>query len=108
MKTRLSLAIAVAALSFAQAQDKPVLSVTGDIVAPLSPTDANLSRMPHENGGVPLREILKKAGLTMDRIRGKALAGYILAKGHDGYQVAFALGELAPDLGNTAISVGKD
>ena len=44
----------------------------------------------------------------MDRIRGKALAGYVVAKRHDGYQVAFTLGELAPDLGNAATSVGTD
>jgi len=56
--------------------------------------------------GVPLREILKQAGAPLgNQLRGKALATYILAKAHDGYQVLFALGELDSAFGNEKILV---
>ena len=46
-----------------------------------------------EYEGVPLREILKRAGAPLgNQLRGKALASYVLAKAHDGYQVVFTLG----------------
>ena len=48
-----------------------------------------------EYEGVPLREILKRAGAPLgSQLRGKALTTYILAKAHDGYQVVFTLAEL--------------
>lgn len=48
-----------------------------------------------EYEGVPLREILKRAGAPQGKdLRGKALASYILAKAHDGYQVVFTLAEV--------------
>jgi DMSO/TMAO reductase YedYZ molybdopterin-dependent catalytic subunit len=47
--------------------------------------------------GVWLHEILKKAGLPAGtELRGKALATYVLAEAHDGYQVLFSLAELDP------------
>jgi DMSO/TMAO reductase YedYZ molybdopterin-dependent catalytic subunit len=56
--------------------------------------------------GVALQEILKKAGVAFGRqMRGKALAGYVLAEAADGYAVAFSLGELDPDLGGEKIIV---
>ena len=59
-----------------------------------------------EYEGVLLREILKRAGAPMDKqLRGKALASYVLAKAHDGYEVVFTLGEIAPEFGNAAILV---
>ncbi len=59
-----------------------------------------------EYEGVPLREILKKAGAPLgNQLRGKALASYVLAKAHDGYQVVFALGELDAAFGNEKILV---
>src|SRR5271157_5503226 len=85
------------------AQSAPKLLVTGDIAAPLA---IDLSGMPRQTAtlldeatnrrvsyqGVPLTEILKKAGLPLGKdLRGKALATYILAKAEDGYQVVFSL-----------------
>ena len=59
-----------------------------------------------EYEGVPLREILKRAGAPMDKdLRGKALASYILAKASDGYEVVFTLAEVAPDFANEPILV---
>ena len=47
--------------------------------------------------GVWLHKVLKKAGVPQgSELRGKALAGYVLAEAQDGYQVVFSLGELDP------------
>jgi hypothetical protein len=95
------------------------LTVRGDIPASLVLKADDLARMPRETvsvadqdgttvnyEGVPLREILKRAGVPLGKdLRGKALASYILAKAHDGYQVVFSLGEIDTDLGNGSIIV---
>ena len=107
------------ALVFAQAPPAAVLAVQGDIATPLSLTADDLAKMPRETAtipapdgtkivyeGVTLFEVLKKAGATFgDKLRGKALATYVLAKARDGYQVAFTLGELDPQFGNESILV---
>lgn len=91
-------------------QTPPKLAITGDLPAPLQVDLAGLPRetatlldektnrrVPYE--GVPLEEILKKAGLPLGKdLRGKALAIYLLAEAKDGYQVVFSLGELDPNL----------
>jgi len=47
--------------------------------------------------GVLVHEVLKQAGAPHgSALRGKALAGYVLAEAQDGYQVVFSLGELDP------------
>jgi DMSO/TMAO reductase YedYZ molybdopterin-dependent catalytic subunit len=51
--------------------------------------------------GVALQAILAKAGVAFGHMRGKALTGYVLAVGKDGYEILFSLGELDPDFGNT-------
>ena len=58
-----------------------------------------------EYEGVPLREILKRAGAPLGKLRGKALTTYVLAKAHDGYQVVFALAELDTEFANEQILV---
>jgi DMSO/TMAO reductase YedYZ molybdopterin-dependent catalytic subunit len=89
------------------------LVVTGDVPTPLTLTAADFASMPRESvetadsdgtkttyEGVPLQEILKKAGIPFGRqMRGKDLAGYVLASAKDGYEIVFSLGELDPDLG---------
>jgi hypothetical protein len=95
------------------------LTIRGDIPAPLILKADDLARMPRETvsvpdqdgtkvsyEGVPLREILKLAGAPLGKeLRGKALASYVLAKAHDGYEVVFTLGEMDTAFGNASILV---
>jgi hypothetical protein len=88
------------------------LTVTGAIPAPVTFQAAELAAMPRqtitltepdgskdEYEGVPLIEVLKKAGAPSgSKLRGKALTIYVLAKAHDGYQVLYSLAELDPGL----------
>ena len=103
----------------APASAAPELTIRGDISETLVLKAADLTQLPRETVGVadqdgtqisyegtPLREILKRAGVPMGKeLRGKALASYIVAKAHDGYQVVFSLGELGTDFGNESILV---
>jgi DMSO/TMAO reductase YedYZ molybdopterin-dependent catalytic subunit len=109
-----------ACLSFAQSTAASnTLTISGDIPAPLTLKLEDIAAMPHESAtvteedgskivyeGVPLRDILLKAGAPLGKqLRGKNLASYVLAKAHDGYQVLFSVGELDPSFGNTSILV---
>lgn len=92
------------------AQDAvPSIQVTGAVKQALTLTAEDLAKMPRasvktvSNGigtvyeGVWLHEVLKRAGVPQGAaLRGKALAGYVLAEAQDGYQVVFSLGELDP------------
>jgi len=103
----------------AQSAATATLAVTGDVSTPLTLKPDDLLKMPRETAGVqeqdgtmvqyegvPLREILKKAGAPLgNQLRGKALASYVVAKAHDGYQVVFALGELDSEFGNEKVLV---
>jgi DMSO/TMAO reductase YedYZ molybdopterin-dependent catalytic subunit len=107
----------LAALSFGLSAAE--LTIKGDIAAPLVLKTDEIAQMTHETvsipekdgknaiyEGVPLREILKKAGVPFGKdLRGKALASYIIAKAHDGYEVVFSLGELDAAFGNESILV---
>jgi DMSO/TMAO reductase YedYZ molybdopterin-dependent catalytic subunit len=99
--------------------EEPTLTIEGDISASLTLAIADLARMPRETvefaeesgtkatyEGVPIQEVLKKAGIGFGReMRGKALAGYLLAVARGGYEVAFGLGELDAELGGARIVV---
>jgi DMSO/TMAO reductase YedYZ molybdopterin-dependent catalytic subunit len=120
---RISLSIAALLLSAlqmaGQSAQEPKLAVTGDVPTPLALSASDLAAMPRDHvemteqdgekmtyEGVALQEILKKAGIPFGRqMRGKALAGYVLAEAKDGYAVVFSLGELDPDLGGTRVLV---
>jgi len=116
--TRLLMApIVVSALVWAQAPPTAVLAVQGDIPSPLSLTADDLAKMPRETVSVPapdgtkiayegvtLLNVLEKAGAPLGKqLRGKALASYVVAKAHDGYQVIFTLGEVDSQFGNESI-----
>ncbi len=95
------------------------LTITGDIPAPLVLKAEDLAKMTRESvsilehdgtkgeyEGVPLREILKRAGAPVEKgLRRKALASYVVAKGSDGYEVVFALAEVAPEFANESMVV---
>ena len=53
---------------------------------------------PAPYSGASLREVLERAGLPTGRLRGPALAQYILVEAVDGYRVAFGAGDLDPAL----------
>jgi DMSO/TMAO reductase YedYZ molybdopterin-dependent catalytic subunit len=91
------------------AQDAPSIQITGAVKQPLTLTAEDLAKMPRASvkmtssgietvyEGVWVHEILKRAGAAQGpALRGKALAGYVLAEAQDGYQVVFSLGELDP------------
>jgi hypothetical protein len=96
-----------------------ILTVAGDVASPAQFKAEDLAKMPRqtvtvrdEDGGtisyegVLLREVLARAGAPLGKeLRGKALASYVLAKAHDGYEVVFGLGELDPTFGNASILV---
>src|SRR5262249_49327032 len=103
-----------------QPQSGPaVFTVTGDIPSPLLLNAEDLAKMPREKvsiseedganvqyEGVLLREVLARAGAPLGKeLRGKALATYVLAKAHDGYQVVFAIAEVDPSFANEKILV---
>src|SRR5689334_25199502 len=88
---------------------QPSIQVTGAVKEPLTLTVDELSKMPRASvrtkstdgeivyEGVPLHEILKRAGIPQgEALRGKALAGYVLASAQDGYHVVFSLAETHP------------
>ena len=96
-----------------------VLTVTGDVPSPLQLKPGDLAKMPRETvsveeqdgtkiqyEGVRLREVLARAGAPLGKeLRGKALATYVLAKAHDGYQVVFALAEVDESFANETILI---
>jgi hypothetical protein len=102
----------------AAATGPATIVISGDITTPLTLKAEDLAAMPREKAtvpeqdgtqveyeGVPLREILKRAGAPVGKLRGKSLTTYILAKASDGYQVVFTLAELDAEFGNEQILV---
>ena len=103
-------------LLYDQEAPSPAIQVSGAVKQPLTLTVADLAALPRatvktaSNGvetiyeGVPLYEILKKAGATLGRdLRGKALASYVLAEASDGYQALFSLAELDPSFTSSEV-----
>jgi DMSO/TMAO reductase YedYZ molybdopterin-dependent catalytic subunit len=116
----LAAGLCCAVLAAQTAPDKAdKLTVDGDVATPLALTAADLAKMPRETAalgemdgskvsyeGVPLTEILKKAGVPFGKeMRGKALAGYLLVEARDGYQVVFSMGELDAGLAGARVIV---
>jgi hypothetical protein len=111
--------LALAAISLGRAADNPTLSIQGDIPASLVLKAGDLAQMPHitvsvkeekggkvEYQGVALGALLERAGAPLGKqLRGKALASYVLATAHDGYQVVFSLAEVSPEFANETILV---
>ena len=113
-----AICVGLACAQAPQSSPSGTIAISGDGTTPLTLKAEDLASMPREKAtvpeqdgteveyeGVPLREILKKAGLPLGKLRGKALTTYILAKAHDGYEVVFTLGEIDAEFGNQPILV---
>lgn len=101
----------------AHAQQEPTLSITGEVQTPLTLRLSDLKAMEQvtytandregtENRfkGVPLVELLRKAGVTTGReLRGENLVKYVLVSAADGYEVLYALPEIDPDFTDQVI-----
>lgn len=77
-----------------------VLRWTAEDLAKMPRATAKLARHGKESvyQGVWLHDALQRAGVPHGKeLRGKALAGYVLAEARDGYRVVFSLAELDPD-----------
>ncbi|MBX3167721.1 MAG: molybdopterin-dependent oxidoreductase [Candidatus Eremiobacteraeota bacterium] len=60
----------------------------------------------HTYTGVPLRELLKQAGVPDQHdLKGKWMAAYLVAQGKDGYRAVFSLAELDPLFGDNGVWV---
>ena len=104
-------------IALAQSAPIPKLSISGEVLTPLSLTADDLIKMPqvtlkakghdnqeHEYGGVALVELLKAAGVTLGaQLRGANLTKYILVTAADNYQVLYALPELDPEFTNNVV-----
>src|SRR5215469_15239323 len=111
MLTRRSLILAASLLApvlYAQ-ENQSSIQVMGAVKQQLTLTADDLAKMPRATvrttnqgmetvyEGVWLYEVLKKAGVPQgSELRGKALAGYVLATAEDGYEVLFSLAEVDP------------
>ncbi|MGC1687248.1 MAG: molybdopterin-dependent oxidoreductase, partial [Candidatus Acidiferrales bacterium] len=95
-------------------------TVSGDVEHPLSLSLDDLSKMsrttvnvtnPHEKKdgmfeGVALSELLKQAGAPQGtKLRGAAMATYVIAEAADGYRVIFSLAELDSDFQDSGVIV---
>jgi hypothetical protein len=110
MYTRRSLVLGLLAAIPVLAQQGPqTVEVRGAVKQALTLSADDFAKIPRgsarttNNGmetvyeGVWLHGVLKRAVVPQgNELRGKALAGYVLAEAQDGYQVLFSLGELDP------------
>jgi len=96
------------------------LTITGDVDHPLSLSLDDLHKMPritlkvtdpHEHKdetfeGVALAELLKESGVPQGpKLRGAAVATYVIAEAADGYRVIFSLAELDSDFQDSGVIV---
>ena len=114
-------------LSFAQQPSGPaksdlsaVLRIGGNVTIPLFLSASDLKALPrktlnvfnpHEKKeetyeGVPVQELLRRAGVPQnEKLRGSAMATYVLAEASDGYSVLYSLAELDSDFQDSDVIV---
>jgi DMSO/TMAO reductase YedYZ molybdopterin-dependent catalytic subunit len=102
---------------FAQPSQAVTLHVTGEVPKPLELGAADIAALPHqtirvtdekgaeaEYGGVPVAEILAKAGAALgEQMKGPNLALGVVASAPDGYRVLFSLTEFDPAFSDRVI-----
>ena len=117
-------ALLCALVTHGYAQSTATLIVSGEVATPLELKAQDLASMKpishkvkdrdgkeHEFKGVPLIEILEKAGVTTGaKLRGENLAKYALITTADGYEVLYALAEIDPEFTDQVIllAIEKD
>lgn len=105
---------------FLLAQDQPALEIEGPGMVAIKISLQDLSRMPrvkldvrepHKGEmqhyeGVRVSDLLAKAGLALgEKLRGRGLATYVVAKASDGYTVVYSIAELDPAMTDNQIIV---
>jgi DMSO/TMAO reductase YedYZ molybdopterin-dependent catalytic subunit len=103
-----------------QDHSSAVLRVAGNVATPLSLSATDLKALPrktlkvlnhHENKeetyeGVAVQDLLRTAGvLQNEKLRGSAMATYVLAEAADGYSVLYSLAELDCDFQDSEVIV---
>jgi len=96
------------------------LRVGGDVPTPFTLSATDLKKLPrtklkvlnpHENReeiyeGVAVQELLRRAGVPQkEKLRGPAMAMYVLAEASDGYRVVYALAELDSDFQDSDVII---
>lgn len=95
------------------------LTVSGDVAKPLTLALADLDQMPQKTlalsprdgkpqsyQGVLLSELLNRAGAPQGgKLKGPAMATYVVAEGSDGYRVTFSIAELDTDFQDSQVLV---
>jgi hypothetical protein len=96
------------------------LRISGDVATPLTLSASNLKNMPrqtlkvvnpHEKKeenyeGVAVQELLRRAGVPQNgKLRGPAMAVYVVAEASDGYRVVYSLAELDSDFQDSEVIV---
>ncbi|HEX8764060.1 MAG TPA: molybdopterin-dependent oxidoreductase [Candidatus Acidoferrum sp.] len=116
----LVLSFALQPRTLAQSDSPGSLRVAGNVATPLSLSAKDLKAMPrttikvlnpHENKeetyeGVAVQELLRRAGVPQnEKLRGAAMASYVLAEASDGYAVLYSLAELDAGFQNSEVIV---
>lgn len=106
--------------ALAQPQQLPTLRISGTAIQSTELSAKDMEQMPRlsldiqeaHHGemqhyeGVRLSDLLAKAGVPLgDKLRGRAMAIYVLARGSDGYAVVYSLAELDPAMTDNRIMV---
>ena len=103
-----------------QVNSSAVLLVTGNVTTPLSLSTSELKGLPRKTlkvmnphkkkeesyEGVAVQELLRRAGVPQnEKLRGSAMATYVLAEAADGYRVLYSLAELDSDFQDSEVIV---
>ena len=100
-------------------EEKPLLTVRGITEKPVTLQKTDFDKLPHKSvkvhdkggqemtyEGVPLRDVLKRAGMDFEaNLHGRALTKYLLVEAVDKYRAVFALPEFDPDFTDKLVLV---